>query len=628
MKNTRIPALIPLCLAAMVSREALALGLGSAELESRLGSPLQARIPLRSMEGLDPEQLLISVQPVWDEGSDSVIGGLKPGDIQVSIYRDEQGRAQITLNSAEPIVEPFLNFMLNVRWPQGSLNREYTLLLDLPTTAASFQALPAVSQSSTELPGMTAADVNTANVAATSATPITASTRTYLTQRGDSLWSIAARLRRERGGDQQVLMEQIFALNPNAFIRNARHLLKESATLNIDPAALSSTQPSAPTATTPPPATTPSPSIAAAPSPADSRQERTELPTSAEPVVEAPQGATDSQGDRTAELTASLLAVSQEVEQVTTNIEQMSARLERLQSRLQRLQQEYAQVQGEVSRLRDAAPVDRLAEDGVRGEAAMLSGDVDAGVASQPASADAQLTESAREEAAGLPVANNADPVEATAPESEAVSEQPASGWLWWLWGVAAVAALWWFLRRREKPEPLRAAPPVTGEPPVPAPKHAPDAFYDVFDELDGRQGQDRQGAAQGAPRTDGTAAAGEALAEDSVVATPVSANAEHTAYVSESKVRDAETAAAACLALDDLHGARRILESALQDNDDESLKRLLLDVYAQQGDVSEFETLALQMEFAGISDDALREIAVLRKAMGQRVDQSDSVRG
>ena len=137
MKNTRIPALLPLCLAAMVSREALALGLGSAELASRLGSPLQARIPLRSMDGLDPEQLLISIQPVWDEDSESVIGGLKPGDIQVTAYRDEQGQALIDLSSAEPIAEPFLNFVVSVRWPQGSLNREYTLLLDLPTTSVA-----------------------------------------------------------------------------------------------------------------------------------------------------------------------------------------------------------------------------------------------------------------------------------------------------------------------------------------------------------------------------------------------------------------------------------------------------------------------------------------------------------
>ena len=54
----------------------------------------------------------------------------------------------------------------------------------------------------------------------------------------------------------------------------------------------------------------------------------------------------------------------------------------------------------------------------------------------------------------------------------------------------------------------------------------------------------------------------------------------------------------------------------------------MLLDVYAQQGDVSEFETLALQMEFAGVSDELIREMDVLRKAMGQRVDQLGQAKG
>ena len=232
MKNTRIPALLPLCLAAMVSREALALGLGSAELASRLGSPLQARIPLRSMDGLDPEQLLISIQPVWDEDSESVIGGLKPGDIQVTAYRDEQGQALIDLSSAEPIAEPFLNFVVSVRWPQGSLNREYTLLLDLPTTSVASPLTASQADVPVALPTSTQT-YSSSSITPRTGASIGSSSTHYVTQRGDSLWSIAARLRRERGGDQQGLMEQIYALNPEAFIRKARHLLKESVTLDI-----------------------------------------------------------------------------------------------------------------------------------------------------------------------------------------------------------------------------------------------------------------------------------------------------------------------------------------------------------------------------------------------------------
>lgn len=638
MKNTRIPALLPLCLAAMVSREALALGLGSAELASRLGSPLQARIPLRSMDGLDPEQLLISIQPVWDEDSESVIGGLKPGDIQVTAYRDEQGQALIDLSSAEPIAEPFLNFVVSVRWPQGSLNREYTLLLDLPTTSvASPQSPLTASQADVPvaLPTTPTQTYSSSSITPRTGASISSSSTHYVTQRGDSLWSIAARLRRERGGDQQRVMEQIYALNPEAFIRKARHLLKESVTLDIDPARLSSVLSSAtalPSAALPPRDLPPSGGAGEAL--AVEAAQTSDSETEAAAIESVPQ-ATSGEGGRAAELTESLLAVSQEVEQVTQNIEVMSARLAQLQARLAGLQQEYAQVQGEVNALRNDGLVDRLTEDGVRGEPVLATADErDAAAASLEAEGIAAQDQLATVINASQSEISDEPVVEPESVMSEAVQSDSATARLWWLWALAALAALWVVLRRRGRKAPVasyQAAPIVTGKPPEPSPQHSPDAFHDVFDDLDGRRTRGSQDTAAVAEATEPTQSDVDdelsAMPEDDIsvenTLPPVGA-----AAVSVSPGSDAETAAAACLSLNDLPGARRILEAELHSNDVESLKLMLLDVYAQQGDVSEFETLALQMEFAGVSDELIREMDVLRKAMAQRVDQLGQAKG
>ena len=631
MKNTRIPALIPLCLAAMVSKEALALGLGSAELESRLGSPLHARIPLRSMNGMDPEELLISIQPVWDEKSESVIGGLKPGDIQVTAYRDEQGKARIDLSSAEPIFEPFLNFVVNVRWPQGSLSREYTLLLDLPKTAASFQTPPTVGESGalSAVPLTSASTSYSVNpIAPKRETPLTASTTRYTTQRGDSLWAIASRLRRERGGGQQRLMDQIYALNPDAFIRSARHLLKESVTLNIDPKALSSVLASQVI------------SAPAAPSPSDSagqivtaesvsvERASDDRSASASVVDEMVATAPVDNGSRAAELTESLLVVSQEVEEVTQNIDAMSVRLAQLQTRLESLQQEYAQVQGKVNTLRSGGFVDRLVEDGVRGEAAVAAEEVDGVVSSVEAdtiSTEAQSAAASVEQVPPEGLVAETQPVLNELPVSESATAR-----LWWLWAVAALAALWVVLlrRRRKTPDAPESAPLVTGKPPEPAPQHSPDAFLDVFEDLDGRRPDDTQGATD--VEADAMAEERPESGRDLSGVTAEDVSVANTLQKVDAVGADGSGAekAAACLALNDLQGARRILEAELQNNETESLKLMLLDIYARQGDASEFESLALQMEFAGVSDDALHEMEVLRKEMGPRAGERGAVKG
>ena len=116
----------------------------------------------------------------------------------------DDGRPHIRLTTREPVTEPFLNFVLNVRWPQGRFAREYTLLLDLPRPGTetelrrvSYDARPAFTPA--------AADSGAAGSDA------------IRTRRGDTLWELAQRLR-QPGMSLARAMDAIVAANPHAFV--------------------------------------------------------------------------------------------------------------------------------------------------------------------------------------------------------------------------------------------------------------------------------------------------------------------------------------------------------------------------------------------------------------------------
>ena len=53
------------------------------------------------------------------------------GDLKFAVVPGPRG-AVIRITSSQPVMEPFVTLLLEVRWPQGRLLREYTVLLDPP----------------------------------------------------------------------------------------------------------------------------------------------------------------------------------------------------------------------------------------------------------------------------------------------------------------------------------------------------------------------------------------------------------------------------------------------------------------------------------------------------------------
>jgi pilus assembly protein FimV len=109
-----------------------ALGLGELELRSRLGEPLEARIPLLEVRAGELEQLRADLAAPEDF---EAVGLPRPPEfagIRFEVQGARTAAPYIEATSRERIREPILEFIIEVQWSSGRLMREYSVLLPPP----------------------------------------------------------------------------------------------------------------------------------------------------------------------------------------------------------------------------------------------------------------------------------------------------------------------------------------------------------------------------------------------------------------------------------------------------------------------------------------------------------------
>lgn len=108
-----------------------ALGLGDIEMRSALNQPMNAEIRLTSVDSGELTGMIVQLASS-DAFTRAGIERTKSlQNLQFTV--DESGGVPvIRITSNRPVIEPFLNFLLEVDWPQGRMVREYTVLLDPP----------------------------------------------------------------------------------------------------------------------------------------------------------------------------------------------------------------------------------------------------------------------------------------------------------------------------------------------------------------------------------------------------------------------------------------------------------------------------------------------------------------
>ncbi|WP_339340096.1 FimV/HubP family polar landmark protein, partial [uncultured Oceanicoccus sp.] len=173
-----------------------ALGLGELSILTSLNQPLEAEIALQNTADLDDSQIVARLADPEDFNHAGISRNFFLTGVDFKVELDGQGSGVIRLTSRDPVVEPYLNFLIETRWPDGRLLREYTVLVDLPNYDQS---------------------VATAS-----------SDKQYRVSANDNLWRIALKSRPSEAVSVQQTMLAIQRLNPQAFEDNINHLKKGS----------------------------------------------------------------------------------------------------------------------------------------------------------------------------------------------------------------------------------------------------------------------------------------------------------------------------------------------------------------------------------------------------------------
>ena len=109
------------------------LGLGELTLESFLNEPLKAKVDLLNTGGLHSDEIRVRLATAEDFDRMGVDRAYFLTGIKFEVSVDSDGRGVILLSSDDPVLEPYLDLIVETRWPSGRLLREYTVLLDPPT---------------------------------------------------------------------------------------------------------------------------------------------------------------------------------------------------------------------------------------------------------------------------------------------------------------------------------------------------------------------------------------------------------------------------------------------------------------------------------------------------------------
>ncbi len=218
-----------------------AVGLGELNVNSQLGQPLDATIPITLGRGESLPRNCVAPAH-GSSGLDT------PSKLQVSTPAATQpGTYSLRVTTTNALHEPMYEISLLIDCPGTPLlMRQYMLMLDLPGMEAA--PVPTVNGRGDTLTVPSASTQSTSNSVAQPTTPATTQTATrslqqsrsaipagqpYRIREGDTLSTIAARIDGRVPDTTWSVANAIFAANPHAFIRNNPNLIKLGSRIDI-----------------------------------------------------------------------------------------------------------------------------------------------------------------------------------------------------------------------------------------------------------------------------------------------------------------------------------------------------------------------------------------------------------
>ncbi len=210
---------------------AYAIGLGNLTVHSKLDEPFEGTIELTSTTPADLANLTAQFGSSEEFARTGVRQLGSASDLNLELV-SSGNRVQIRVTSEQAVTDPFMQFLISLKWPSGKVVREYTALIDpreygiTQPTIATVPATPTPSQPATET---AAADA--------SAKAVDNAGDKVIVKRGDTVWSIVSRLRLPAGADEYQMAMALLRTNPAAFPNNNFKSLDAGTVLTVPNAA-------------------------------------------------------------------------------------------------------------------------------------------------------------------------------------------------------------------------------------------------------------------------------------------------------------------------------------------------------------------------------------------------------
>jgi len=207
-----------------------ALGMGVPVLKSHLNEVLDVRVPLLLVEGESLNSMFIE----FAKPNEYRLVGLEPytdlSGLRVSVEHTQHGGLYIFLSSVSAVQAPIISLLLKARIGHNTYYKQVQLLLDTMELGAGTHAIKVRQKNQSAGLADVASNITT-NVQVEQGWART--WRYGPVRSGDSLSTIAYRLRRDKQWSNHDIMLALYRFNANAFIEHDMNRLKSGVWLEV-----------------------------------------------------------------------------------------------------------------------------------------------------------------------------------------------------------------------------------------------------------------------------------------------------------------------------------------------------------------------------------------------------------
>lgn len=124
-KHSKLKGFFFAIFALLSFNDAAALGIGNIDVQSKLGHPLLAYLKILHADDLSEGQLHIKNTDISVYKNQGIEYKASYNNLRFSVDSN-----LIKISTSQPIKEPYMNFILEITWPNGRLHKTFEVFLD------------------------------------------------------------------------------------------------------------------------------------------------------------------------------------------------------------------------------------------------------------------------------------------------------------------------------------------------------------------------------------------------------------------------------------------------------------------------------------------------------------------